>query len=119
MPRGKGFGYAPSAYLRAYLSPCQAGLLHRTRRHVRRDADPRHGTGGIIESASADPMTVRILRPLLLLPVFGLLSGCNMVLMQPSGDIATRQRDLILASTGLMLLIIIPVIVATLFFAWR
>ncbi|TXM71475.1 ubiquinol oxidase subunit II [Methylobacterium sp. WL69] len=64
-------------------------------------------------------MTVKILRTLLLLPVFGLLSGCNMVLMQPSGDIATRQRDLILASTGLMLLIIIPVIVATLFFAWR
>ena len=64
-------------------------------------------------------MTVRFLRTLLLLPVFGLLSGCNMVLMNPSGDIAMRQRDLILASTGLMLLIIIPVIAATLFFAWR
>ena len=64
-------------------------------------------------------MTVKFLRTLLLLPVFGLLSGCNMVLMRPSGDIAMRQRDLILASTGLMLLIIIPVILVTLFFAWH
>ncbi|SFG45611.1 ubiquinol oxidase subunit II [Methylobacterium gossipiicola] len=64
-------------------------------------------------------MTVRSFRTLLLLPVFGLLSGCNMVVMNPSGDIALRQRDLIVASTALMLLIIIPVIVATLYFAWR
>jgi cytochrome o ubiquinol oxidase subunit 2 len=42
-----------------------------------------------------------------------------MVVMQPAGDIATRQRDLIVASTGLMLLIILPVIAFTLFFAWR
>ncbi|MEG3164701.1 COX aromatic rich motif-containing protein [Sphingomonas sp. PB2P19] len=39
--------------------------------------------------------------------------------MSPSGDIAVQQRDLILISTGLMLLIIIPVIVLTLFFAFR
>ena len=42
-----------------------------------------------------------------------------MVVMQPSGDIAARQRDLIVASTGLMLLIILPVIAFTLLFAWR
>ena len=52
-------------------------------------------------------------RPLLL------LAGCNMVVMAPSGDIAVQQRDLILVSTVLMLLIIVPVIVLTLFFAWR
>ena len=66
-----------------------------------------------------ESMPVKTLRTLALLPLFGLLSGCNMVLMQPSGDIAARQRDLILASTGLMLLIIIPVIAFTLLFAWR
>ena len=58
-------------------------------------------------------------RWLLIGPAFALLSGCNMVLMNPSGDIARQQRDLILISTGLMLLIIIPVIVLTLVFAWR
>lgn len=42
-----------------------------------------------------------------------------MVVMNPSGDVASRQANLILASTGLMLLIIVPVIAATLWFAWR
>ncbi len=42
-----------------------------------------------------------------------------MVLMNPSGDIALQQRNLIIASTVLMLLIIVPVIAATVLFAWR
>jgi len=42
-----------------------------------------------------------------------------MVVMAPSGDIAVQQRDLIVISTVLMLLIIIPVIFLTLLFAWR
>ncbi|WP_027174187.1 ubiquinol oxidase subunit II [Methylobacterium sp. 10] len=64
-------------------------------------------------------MSSRSLRALASLPLVALLSGCNMVVMQPAGDIATRQRDLIVASTGLMLLIILPVIAFTLLFAWR
>jgi cytochrome o ubiquinol oxidase subunit 2 len=64
-------------------------------------------------------MIQRFLRGLALLPLAGLLGGCNVVLMQPSGDVAMQQRDLIIASTGLMLLIIVPVIVLTLLFAWR
>jgi cytochrome o ubiquinol oxidase subunit 2 len=39
--------------------------------------------------------------------------------MQPQGHVALQQRDLIIASTGLMLLIILPVIALTLLFAWR
>lgn len=42
-----------------------------------------------------------------------------MVVMHPAGNIAVQQRDLILLSTGLMLLIVVPVIAATLFFAWK
>ena len=42
-----------------------------------------------------------------------------MVLMNPSGDIALQQRNLIIASTVLMLLIIVPVVAATVLFAWR
>ena len=62
----------------------------------------------------------RLLRlPILLAPALALLSGCNWVLMSPSGDVAMQQRDLILISTGLMLLIIVPVIALTLLFAWR
>ena len=54
-----------------------------------------------------------------LAPMLAILSGCNLVVMSPSGDIATQQRDLIVISTVLMLLIIVPVIFLTLFFAWR
>jgi len=55
----------------------------------------------------------------LLLPAVLLLSGCQTVLMSPSGDMAVQQRDIILISLVLMLLIVIPVIGLTLFFAWR
>ncbi|AGU51269.1 cytochrome o ubiniquinol oxidase, subunit II [Variovorax paradoxus B4] len=54
----------------------------------------------------------------LLLPL-ALLAGCNTVLMNPSGDIANQQGRLIVVSTVLMMIIIIPVIALTLFFAWR
>ena len=48
-----------------------------------------------------------------------LLGGCDMVVMNPTGDIAMQQRNLILLSLGLMLLIIIPVIALTVAFAWK
>jgi len=61
------------------------------------------------------------LKPLHFIGLFAalLLSGCNMVLLSPSGDIATQQRDILLISTWLMLLIIVPVIFLTLLFAWK
>jgi cytochrome o ubiquinol oxidase subunit 2 len=48
-----------------------------------------------------------------------LLAGCNTVLLHPSGAVAAQQGHLIVASTVLMLLIVVPVIGLTLFFAWR
>lgn len=47
------------------------------------------------------------------------LAGCNLVVMSPSGDIAVQQKNLIIASTALMLIVIIPVIALTFVFAWR
>ena len=61
----------------------------------------------------------RPLRAALVLPLAGLLAGCNLVVMNPSGDVAVQQRNLVIASTGLMLLIIVPVIILTLIFAWH
>ncbi len=61
----------------------------------------------------------RRLLPLLTLPLLTLLGGCNFVVMQPAGYVAEQQRNLVLAATGLMLLIIVPVIAFTLIFAWR
>jgi cytochrome o ubiquinol oxidase subunit 2 len=48
-----------------------------------------------------------------------LLSGCNSVLLNPSGSVAAQQSHLIVQSTFLMLLIVIPVIVLTVVFAWK
>ncbi|PHQ63967.1 MAG: ubiquinol oxidase subunit II [Sphingobium sp.] len=64
------------------------------------------------------PKWIRLLRwsaPILAAP----LAGCNWVVMNPSGDIAVQQRDLILISTALMLLIVIPVMALVVFFAMR
>lgn len=63
-------------------------------------------------------MSLKALRGLLL-PVVLLLTGCQTVLMSPSGDVALQQRNLIITSLLLMLIIIVPVIVLTLLFAWR
>lgn len=48
-----------------------------------------------------------------------LLSGCDWVVLNPSGDVARQQANLVLVSTGLMLLIIVPVMALTAFFAWN
>lgn len=63
--------------------------------------------------------SIKLSRGLLCAPTLALLSGCNAVLLSPSGDVAVQQRDLIIWSTVLMLIIIVPVIVLTLLFAWR
>lgn len=64
-------------------------------------------------------MLVRLFRGLILLPLLAILAGCDAVVLKPAGDIALQQRDLVIAATVLMLLVIIPVIVLTLVFAWR
>ena len=51
-------------------------------------------------------------------PAF-LLAGCNTVLLHPSGVVAAQQGHLIVVSTVLMLLIVVPVIALTGLFAWR
>ncbi len=61
----------------------------------------------------------RAARAWLALPGSALLAGCNTVLLNPSGDVAAQQGRLVVISTVLMLLIIVPVIIATLVFAWR
>ena len=54
-----------------------------------------------------------------LLAATGLLSACNDEVLNPAGDIALQQRDIIYISTALMLLIIVPVLILIVVFAWR
>jgi cytochrome o ubiquinol oxidase subunit 2 len=71
-----------------------------------------------VEAAMPTPFSLARLSIVLSL-MLAVLSGCNMVVMSPSGDIAAQQRDLIVISTILMLIIIVPVIFLTLYFAWH
>lgn len=48
-----------------------------------------------------------------------LLSGCQGGILDPKGQIGVDEKNLILIATGLMLLVVIPVIVLTLVFAWK
>lgn len=64
-------------------------------------------------------MSVKHLRGLLLLSPALLLSGCNLVLLNPAGDVARQQSDLMIASVVIMSLIIVPVLVAIFVIAWR
>lgn len=48
-----------------------------------------------------------------------LLAGCNTVVLNAAGDIASQQGRLLVLSTLLMLLIIVPVIALVCLFAWR
>lgn len=62
---------------------------------------------------------MRRLRLLALLPFVALMGGCGPVVLNPSGDIAAQQRDLLVDSVFLMLLIVIPVMITVVVFAWR
>lgn len=57
----------------------------------------------------------RILLACTLLP----LAGCNPILLNAPGDVAAQQGRLIVDSTLLMLVVIVPVIALTALFAWR
>lgn len=48
-----------------------------------------------------------------------MLSGCNMVLMNPKGAIGVEQRTLIITAIALMLIVVIPVIFMAFAFAWK
>lgn len=48
-----------------------------------------------------------------------LLSGCKIAVLDPKGVIAASQKELLIESTILMLLIVIPVIILNFAFIWR
>ncbi|MFS4436582.1 ubiquinol oxidase subunit II [Paracoccaceae bacterium GXU_MW_L88] len=48
-----------------------------------------------------------------------LVAGCNSEVMAPSGDVAAKTRDVFWITTALILVIVLPVMVATVMFAIR
>jgi cytochrome o ubiquinol oxidase subunit 2 len=48
-----------------------------------------------------------------------LLSGCDMSVLDPKGQVAADEKTLIITATLLMLIVVVPVILMTLWFAWK
>jgi len=66
------------------------------------------------------PNLPRWLRLAALLPLATILAGCkDLVVLNPAGDVAAQQGNLVMIATALMLLIIVPVISLVFLFAWR
>ena len=65
------------------------------------------------------PTKSRLVASRLLLASLLVLSGCDWVVMNPSGYIAKQEAFLITVSTLLMLIIVVPVIGLTILYAWR
>lgn len=64
--------------------------------------------------------TPRTIASFAVLALTAFLAGCeNQILLSPKGQVGVEERDLILLATGIMLLVVIPVIVMTLYFAWK
>lgn len=61
----------------------------------------------------------RLVRPGLLVAMAVLMTGCDWALFDPKGQIAREELTLLITCTVLMLLVVIPVIVMTLVFAWK
>lgn len=61
----------------------------------------------------------RLLRPGLLVAMAVFMTGCDWALFDPKGQVAREELTLLITCTVLMLLVVIPVIVMTLVFAWK
>src|ERR1700677_1282761 len=79
---------------------------------------PATKAGSLVQSSSIGRVCSSAGR-LLALGAAGLLSGCSMTLFNPKGDIGMQKKNLILLALCLMLVVVIPVILLTLYFAWR
>src|SRR5690625_399785 len=65
-------------------------------------------------------MSAKRLFGLLLVPLALMLGGCHkLVLLYPEGHVATQQSDIMLSTTIISALIIVPVLVAIGVVAWR
>src|ERR1700743_853483 len=62
---------------------------------------------------------VRRLRSLVLLSCLAFLGGCKAIVLDPPGKVAIQQRDALLDSVWLMLLVIVPVMSLAVLFAWH
>ncbi|WP_050541131.1 ubiquinol oxidase subunit II [Vibrio rotiferianus] len=61
----------------------------------------------------------RILSRISLVATILILAGCNSALLDPKGSIGVQEKELIITALLLMLIVVIPVILMTIYFAYR
>jgi cytochrome o ubiquinol oxidase subunit 2 len=81
--------------------------------------NPNAVSGGSATGSWARRDHMSLVKRVLCYAALAMLSGCSMQLFNPKGDIGEQEKTLIIVATGLMLLVVIPVIGLTLYFAWR
>ena len=64
-------------------------------------------------------MLTHILSKIALAIAVSLLAGCQGGVLDPKGQVGIEEKHLIIVSTVLMLLVVVPVIFMTLYFAWK
>lgn len=79
----------------------------------------KFGPSSAMPAATTRMSAFRFLRRIAVLACALPLAGCGTVLLNASGDVARQQGDLIVHSTLLMLLIIVPVLALIGIVAWR
>jgi len=65
------------------------------------------------------PATLRFLLRAGAIGALLLVGGCSMEILSPKGDIGAQEKTLFLTAFGLMLIVVIPVIFMTVYFAWK
>ncbi|MFQ6372526.1 ubiquinol oxidase subunit II [Shewanella sp. YIC-542] len=64
-------------------------------------------------------MFIRSLSKVALASMVLFLAGCEGGVLDPKGHVGLQEKNLIIVATALMLLVVIPVIFMTLYFAWK
>lgn len=64
-------------------------------------------------------LLTRNLSKIALAVLVALLAGCQGGVLDPKGQVGIEEKQLIIVATVLMLLVVIPVILMTLYFAWK
>ena len=64
-------------------------------------------------------LLTRNLSKVALAALVALLAGCQGGVLDPKGQIGVMEKELIITATVLMLLVVVPVIIMTLYFAWK
>ena len=90
---------------------------------MRRDSSCPSPNGFAVGESAAWRRTAsrpaRYLRPATTTLLAAPLSACHLALMEPKGQVAADEKTLIITATLLMLIVVVPVIAMTLYFAWK